>query len=157
MIKNFNKGFRILPTPVQWKSRWEKSESRVWWTSVLNLKKAVTQKSKACIKISDEPPLLLVWFVQSGICKPATLNKERLKKFLLQSLVKTKHLVSCIYALLADNSTLIYNKLVLNLLLAGWFPQITCRRLWVCTTTLLCSVFQVHTITGWLQQLYTAE
>ena len=42
------------------------------------------------------------------------------------------------------------------ILLAGWFPQITCRRHKVYTTTLFTLVFLVHSITDLLQQLYTA-
>ena len=44
----------------------------------------------------------------------------------------------------------------LIILLAGWFPQITCRRHKVYTTTLFTLVFQVHSITDLVQQLYTA-
>ena len=38
--------------------------------------------------------------------------------------------------------------------LADWFPQITCRRHEVYTTTLFTVVFQVHSITDLVQQLY---
>ena len=41
-------------------------------------------------------------------------------------------------------------------LLAGWFPQITCRRYKVFTTRLFTGEFQVHSITDLVQQLYTA-
>ena len=45
----------------------------------------------------------------------------------------------------------------LIILLAGWFPQITCRQHKDIYKCLLSSVFQVHSITGCLQQLCTAE
>ena len=40
------------------------------------------------------------------------------------------------------------------MLLAGWFPQITCRRHEVFTTRLFTGEFQVHSITDLVQQLY---
>ena len=39
-------------------------------------------------------------------------------------------------------------------MLACWFPQITCRRHKVYTTTLFTLVFQAHSITDLVQQLY---
>ena len=46
--------------------------------------------------------------------------------------------------------------LVVFTVLAGWFPQITCRRHEVFTRRLFTGEFQVHSITDLVQNLYTA-